>query len=179
MEICVTESILTYRGTVYPWQCDHMGHMNVMWYVAKFDEACWQLLSGIGISGSRMRTGRVGMAAVEQRIEYKQEVFAGDVLSIRSKVLEVREKSVRMQHEMTNDETDELTARMEVVGVHLDFSTRKACPFPADLRARISAMAVDEQTPCLNTLAETNVAHTAEDECGRDIRLPRAQDFVR
>jgi hypothetical protein len=28
----VPELILTYRGVVYPWQCDHMGHMNVMWY---------------------------------------------------------------------------------------------------------------------------------------------------
>jgi acyl-CoA thioesterase FadM len=26
---------------VYPWHCDHMGHMNVMWYVGKFDEATW------------------------------------------------------------------------------------------------------------------------------------------
>jgi acyl-CoA thioesterase FadM len=31
----------TYRGTVYPWHCDHIGHMNVMWYVGKFDEATW------------------------------------------------------------------------------------------------------------------------------------------
>jgi acyl-CoA thioester hydrolase len=31
--------ILAYRGTIYPWHCDHMGHMNVMWYVGKFDEA--------------------------------------------------------------------------------------------------------------------------------------------
>ena len=23
----------TYRGIVYPWHCDHMGHKNVMWYV--------------------------------------------------------------------------------------------------------------------------------------------------
>src|SRR6266542_3912128 len=22
---------ITYRGVVYPWQCDHMGHLNVMW----------------------------------------------------------------------------------------------------------------------------------------------------
>ena len=29
---------ITYRGVVYPWQCDHMGHMNVMWYAGKFDE---------------------------------------------------------------------------------------------------------------------------------------------
>ena len=33
----------TCRGTVYPWQCDHMNHMNVMWYVGKFDEATWNL----------------------------------------------------------------------------------------------------------------------------------------
>jgi acyl-CoA thioester hydrolase len=25
------ETDATYRGTVYPWQCDHVGHMNVMW----------------------------------------------------------------------------------------------------------------------------------------------------
>ena len=28
---------LTYRGGVYPWHCDHVSHMNVMWYVGKFD----------------------------------------------------------------------------------------------------------------------------------------------
>src|SRR4029450_11515589 len=30
----VTEPLVTYRGAVYPSQCDHMGHMNVAWYVA-------------------------------------------------------------------------------------------------------------------------------------------------
>jgi len=33
------EEPITYRGLVYPWHCDHMGHMNVMWYTGKFDEA--------------------------------------------------------------------------------------------------------------------------------------------
>ena len=161
----MTESVLTYRGTVYPWQCDHMGHMNVMWYVAKFDEACWQLLSWLGMSSSRMRTDRVGMAAVEQRIEYKREVFAGDLVSIRSRILEVKEKSVRMQHEMTNDETKELVATMEVVGVHLNFPTRKSCPLPADLRDRASAMVVNGSTPRFNTPeAAANAALTTESE---------------
>ena len=39
---------LSYRGAVYPWQCDHMGHMNVMWYVGKFDEATWNFFSDSG-----------------------------------------------------------------------------------------------------------------------------------
>jgi acyl-CoA thioesterase FadM len=37
----MADLIDTYRGVVYPWHCDHMGHMNVMWYVGKFDEATW------------------------------------------------------------------------------------------------------------------------------------------
>ena len=31
--------MITYRGAVYPYECDHMGHMNVSHYVRKFDEA--------------------------------------------------------------------------------------------------------------------------------------------
>ena len=54
----------TYRGAVYPWHCDHMGHMNVMWYVGKFDEATWmageaiQALGGMGYI-SETPTGRL------------------------------------------------------------------------------------------------------------------------
>ena len=42
--------IVTYRGTTYPWQCDHVGHVNIMWYVSKFDEANWNLFANIGIT---------------------------------------------------------------------------------------------------------------------------------
>ncbi len=41
--------IETYRGVIYPWNCDHMGHMNVQYYVGKFDEATWQLFAFLGM----------------------------------------------------------------------------------------------------------------------------------
>ena len=34
--------IETQRGVVYPWVIDHVGHMNVQFYTARFDEASWQ-----------------------------------------------------------------------------------------------------------------------------------------
>ena len=49
------EPIETYRGVVYPWHCDQMGHMNVMWYTGKFDEASWNLFAQIGITPSYLR----------------------------------------------------------------------------------------------------------------------------
>jgi acyl-CoA thioester hydrolase len=95
----MAESILTYRGTVYPWQCDHMGHMNVMWYVGKFDEATWQLMTTIGLSPIRLRNDGIGVVAVEQHLEYKRELLAGDLITIHSSLQEVREKSLRFIHE--------------------------------------------------------------------------------
>jgi acyl-CoA thioester hydrolase len=133
----MADPILTYRGTIYPWHCDHMGHMNVMWYVGKFDEATWQLLASVGLPATRLRQEGIGMAAVEQRIEYKRELLAGDLITIRSYIEEVREKSVRFVHEMTNQGTEELASRSTLTGVCMDMNTRRARPLPADIRERI------------------------------------------
>ena len=128
------EPLLTYRGTVYPWHCDHMGHMNVMWYVGKFDEATWHLFAVMGLTGPRLRRDGMGMAAVEQRIEYKRELVAGDLLTIHSYVQEVREKTIIFVHEMTNEETQELAARTTLVAVCIDTDRRKGRPLPEDVR---------------------------------------------
>src|SRR5512144_1908700 len=66
----MTELPITYRGTIYPWHCDHVGHMNVMWYVGKFDEATWHFFNLLGLSPTFLRTAKRGMAAVEQHISY-------------------------------------------------------------------------------------------------------------
>jgi len=127
---------VTYRGTVYPSQCDHMGHMNVTGYVGKFDEASWRLLLTLGLTPERLRREGIGMAAVEQHIEYRRELFAGDVVTIRSSVLDVTEKSIKLIHEMTNDGRAEIAATTTVVGIHLDMTTRRARALPADVRGR-------------------------------------------
>jgi acyl-CoA thioester hydrolase len=130
----MAEAIVTYRGTVYPWHCDHMGHMNVMWYVGKFDEATWQLIALLGLPPERLRQDGIVMAAVEQRIEYKRELRAGDLLTIRSSVQELGDKTVVMVHEMTNQSTGELAARIVITGICVDASTRRAGLLPADIR---------------------------------------------
>jgi acyl-CoA thioester hydrolase len=129
-----------YRGTVYPWQCDHMGHMNVTWYAAKFDEASWQLLAMFGLTRSRLPRDGARMAAVEHRAEYKRQLRAGDVVTIRFVVRGVDDKVITAVHELLNDETGEIAAIMTLVGVHLDALARKARPLPSDVRARAALM---------------------------------------
>src|SRR5262245_66498434 len=126
----------TYRGAVYPWHCDHMGHMNVMWYVGKFDEATWNLFAMIGVTSAFLRENRRGMAAVQQDITYKRELVSGDTVTVRSAFLEVREKVAKFVHEMRHGVTGELAAVCVLTGVHTDAQTRKSCPFPGEILAR-------------------------------------------
>ena len=140
----MSEFVVTYRGTIYPWQCDHMGHMNVMWYAGKFDEASWHLLATIGLTSARFRSEGTGMAAVEQHINYKRELHPGDIVTIRSAVLEVKDKSIRFTHEMRNDETGDVAATTVLVGVHLDATARKARSLPSDVRERAALMIGEE-----------------------------------
>jgi len=125
---------VTYRGTVYPWHCDQVGHMNIMWYVGKFDEANWNLFARIGLTPTYLRDQGRGMAAVQQNIAYRRELVAGDIVEIRSALLEIGEKSIRFMHEMRNGETGELAASCEISGVHIDRQARKSVMFTDAVR---------------------------------------------
>lgn len=131
--------IETYRGVVYPNQMDHM---NVQWYTSKFDEVTWHLFSAVGITNRYIRENKRGMAALEQITKYKSEVVSGDLLVIQSKILEVKEKTLRFLHRIINSETETEVATSELLGVHLDRRNRKSCIFPDDIRAKCEKLVI-------------------------------------
>ena len=135
--------LITHRGVVYPSQCDQMGHMNVMYYVGKFDEATWQLFASIGITPTYIREKLRGVAAIRQQISYRRELRAGDLVTVRSGILEISPKQVRFYHEMCNDQTGDLTATTVINAVHLDLQTRRSIPFPAEIVAQAAGFTVN------------------------------------
>lgn len=133
-------NVTTYKGCVYPWHCDHMGHMNIMWYVGKFDEANWNFFAAMGVTPDYIRAENRGMAAVQQNITYKQEALPGDLIEVRSRLVELNTKSLRLIHEMRNGTSDEVVALCELTCVHLDRSRRKATAFPEEIQAKMRSM---------------------------------------
>jgi acyl-CoA thioester hydrolase len=132
----MAEMQITYRGVVHPWHCDSMGHMNVVWYVSKFDEASWQFASMLGLNNAYFTKKHMGIAALQQNITYKSELAAGTTVTIRSGVLEMKEKVVRFIHEMRNDNTGEVSAIMVLTAIHFNTRKRKSCLFPKDILKR-------------------------------------------
>ncbi len=131
-----TELPITYRGVVHPWHCDAMGHMNVVHYASKFDDAAWQFLSMLGVDIAYYKKSHCGVAALEQHTTYKSELHAGCTVTIRSGIVEIRDKILRIRHEMRNNASGEISAIMILTIVHFDTKKRKSCPFPKKIRTR-------------------------------------------
>ena len=125
--------IETFKGTVYPWQCDNFGHMNVQFYVARFDEANWHLLADCGITPDYFRENNKAIVAVEQNISYHKELFSGDLILVRSKLMEISDKTMIYYHQMINCQTNEVASEMKLTAVHIDTRTRKAVPFSNEM----------------------------------------------
>ena len=132
--------IETYRCVVYPHQLDHMGHMNVQWYASKFDEATWHLFAAVGITNQYISESGNGMVALEQNNKYIAELMAGQLLVVRTRVVEVGEKTLRFLHTMYDAERESEVATAELLGLHIDRSRRKSCPLPDAVRERAAEL---------------------------------------
>ncbi len=129
-------SFETARGTVHAWQCDHMGHANLRAYGEFFEQALWHVFHRIGLTPSMLRGDAIRMAGVQQSINYRKELLPGDLVLVTSQLIEFRERSLKMRHEMQHVETGEVCATCELTAVCIDARTRKPCQFPPEISAK-------------------------------------------
>jgi acyl-CoA thioester hydrolase len=133
----------TFRGVVYPNYIDQMGHMNVQYYVHLFDQATWSFFESAGLSFHYFAETTRGMAALEQHLTYRREVFAGTVITITTQILKVTGKTVQFLHTMTDSEG--VVATCKLVAAHIDRAVHKSETFPPDILARLHALQGSEQ----------------------------------
>jgi acyl-CoA thioester hydrolase len=136
-------SFETYRGAVYPWSIDHVGHMNVASYTARFDEATWHFLAGLGLTPSFLEGAGRSAVAADQRTQYKREVRSGGLLHVATELKEVGRRSIRFVHHMYDSETGEEVANTELVGVYFDIEHRVSDDLPPIVRERARALEVE------------------------------------
>jgi acyl-CoA thioester hydrolase len=129
----------TARGIVHAWQCDHMGHANLRAYGEFFEQALWQLFFHLGLTPTVLR-GDIRMAGVQQNISYRRELVAGDLVCVRSRLAEISERKLRMEHELFNVESNEVCAICELTAVCIDACTRKPRALPPAVKARAARL---------------------------------------
>jgi acyl-CoA thioester hydrolase len=70
-----------------------------------------------------------------------REIHLGDPVQVRVWLLAADEKRIHTFEELRHAKEGWLSATSENMTVHIDMSVRKVAPFPADICARIAAVA--------------------------------------
>ncbi|WP_439629005.1 acyl-CoA thioesterase [Shinella sp.] len=123
--------LLTYQGVVYPAQCDAMGHMNVQFYIAAFDQSLWHLMAAALYSAAWIAERREGWADRRYEIDFRQELPVGSLFEVHSAVVKVGRTSLTTRHWLTNKADGVLCAELLAVSVYFDLEGRKSLPLPA------------------------------------------------
>lgn len=131
---------LYHRQTIPKDYLDAMGHMNVRWYMALFDEASWRFFASLGMDEKYYRERRLGGFALKHHIQYLAEVREGQAVAVRTRLLGRSEKRIHFMHFLINETEGNLAATLESLGTHADMRLRRSAPVPEDVAAKIDAM---------------------------------------
>jgi len=125
----------TYRATVAPADCDHLGHMNVQHYFAAVSDGMFGIMVRLGLGPEEIRRRQMAFAVVHAETDFHHELHAGDVVALESTILKLGEKSAIFGHRLKNVATGNIAMSTEFKCVLLDLEKREATSIPDDNRA--------------------------------------------
>jgi acyl-CoA thioester hydrolase len=129
-----------HRATITAEHLDAMGHMNIRWYLAFFDEGGWPLFESLGMDEAYHRENQAGVFALQHFIHYLAEVRQGEIVTVRTRMLARSEKRLHFMSFLINETAAALACTVEGMGTHIDLQSRRSSPFPDHIAARIDAL---------------------------------------
>ncbi len=137
----------TYRGTVFPWEVDVVGHLTVAYYFERFADATLGILEAVGLGPRYMARTRLGCAMVDGYVRYHHELRAGDLLHIESAVTGVEPAGLVLGHKLYDSDTGVLCATLAQRAVHRALAGGDPVPLPPEARRAASARALPWDGP--------------------------------
>jgi acyl-CoA thioesterase FadM len=90
----------TYRGTVYRWEVDNVDHFTVAYYFERFEDATLGLLHALGLDPDSLTGSGRACITLDCHVQYQRELRIGDILHIRSGVIDVGGDILSIGHEV-------------------------------------------------------------------------------
>lgn len=134
-----------YRDAVAPEWIDYNGHMNVAYYVLAFDRATDRLFDYLGIGEAYRRATHHSIFALEAHVTYERELRQGDEFEIATRLIDADRKRLHVFHAMNRAKDGELSATIELMGLHVDMARPKSAELPDAAYAKIQALLAEHR----------------------------------
>jgi acyl-CoA thioester hydrolase len=131
---------------IEPQWIDYNGHLNMAYYNVMFDRAIDELWLQFGIGPTYMKARHGSTFTAECHVRYLREIHLGDPVQVSILLVAADEKRLHTFEELRHATEGWVSATSENMSMHIDMNARKTAPFPADIRARIEAVATAHST---------------------------------
>lgn len=130
-----------FRRTVQDDWIDYNGHLSEAYYVLVFGFATDALMDAAGLDAAYRERSGCSLYTVEAHVRYLREVARGSELTVRTTVLGVDGKKLRLLHEMfAGRALGDPVATEELFLLHVDQSAGRAAPLPDAGRDRLAGL---------------------------------------
>lgn len=138
--------IETHRSMVAPSDCDILGHMNVAAYFAAVSNGGFGIQTHYGLDRDDILHGRrLSFVVVQSESRYIAEVLAGEMIYLKSGLLEIGGKSALVRHRLYKAKGDVLAFETKFRIVLMDLAHRKAVTIPDDVRGKMQGFVIDAE----------------------------------
>jgi acyl-CoA thioester hydrolase len=126
---------------VEPAWIDYNGHLNMAYYHVIFDRAVDEIFLALGLGPDYRRERGGSTFTAEIHTVYKREIGLEDPLRVTLQLVGHDDKRLHGYQEIRHADEGWVSATCEFLTLHMDMTSRRVAPFPADIRDRVERMA--------------------------------------
>ncbi len=132
---------LLYSSEIQPNEIDHLGHLNVRFYMERAQRGFKALMDSLGLGPDACEVLGARLIQHDSYTRYHREQFKGSTLVVRGGVLEATPEALSLYFEVANDAKAEIAATFIIGASLVAPATRKRMTLPpvvlADAAARL------------------------------------------
>ena len=120
--------LLATKKIIKEWT-DYNNHMNLSYYILRFDIGAEVILSKFKMGEHSAKTTKKSTMVVETHTTYNQEVKEGDEVDVSLAYFDHDSKRLQYKLEMYDKAKNVLSATTEVLSLYIDLNKRKVAEF--------------------------------------------------
>jgi acyl-CoA thioester hydrolase len=134
---------LLHTAEVQPDEIDHLGHMNVRFYMERGQRGKSALLKTLGLGAAACAKMNALLIQHDSYTRYLREQFKGATLSVHGGFVSAEPDALSLYVEVRNEAKGEIAAAFILGAALVDRATRKRLPLPAEALAAAKARLIE------------------------------------
>jgi len=167
----------TYRGTVYRWEVDNVDHFTVAYYFERIEDATLALLPTLGLDQEALDGIGLTCATLDCHVRYLRELRVGDIVHVRSGVIDVTGDDLLLGHQIFDSGDDALCTSVAQRIAAVSKRDRAPVPLSNEQREAAESCRIEWKEP-RQTLGVLSASDGRLFESARDTIKPREVDTL-